>query len=200
MGQPEYHHRLTIEEYLSLEKETDTKYEYHDGEVYAMAGGTPTHSLIANNMGRTLGNSLLGRRCFTYNSDLRVATSRNKYVYPDVSVVCGKVTFFEELKNAANNPILIVEVLSDETESYDRGGKFMRYRMIESFREYVLISQQLPFVEVFYKNDMGVWEYRAYTDLKETIHLHSIKVEITMADIYIGVDFMPFDEENWRPL
>lgn len=200
MGQPQYHHRLTIEEYLALEKETDNKYEYHDGEVYAMAGGTPTHSLVANNAGTALSVSLRGKRCFTYNSDLRVATSRNKYVYPDVSVVCGKVTSFEELKNAANNPILIVEVLSEETETYDRGGKFMRYRMIESFREYVLISQQLPFVEVFYKNDMAVWEYRAYTDLKETIQLHSIEAEISMADVYVGVDFMPFDEENWRPL
>ena len=122
-----------------------------------MAGGTPTHSLIANNAGTVLSISLKGRRCFTYNSDLRVATSRNKYVYPDVSVVCGKVTSFEELKNAANNPVLIVEVLSGETEAYDRGGKFMRYRMIESFREYVLISQQLPFVEVFFLQKRHGW-------------------------------------------
>lgn len=93
MGQPEYQQRLSIEEYLALEKETDTKYQFHDGEVCAMADGTPTHSLIANNAGRSFGNALLGKRCFAYNSDLRVATSRNKYVYPDVSVVCGKVSF-----------------------------------------------------------------------------------------------------------
>lgn len=200
MGQPEYQHRLSIEEYLALEKETDTKYEYHDGEVYAMAGGTPTHSLIANNAGRSLGNALLGKRCYAYNSDLRVATSRNKYFYPDVSVVCGKVTFFEELKNAATNPVLIVEVLSEETEAYDRGGKFMRYRMIESFREYVLIDQRLPFVEVFYKNDLNTWEYRAYTDLEGLIHLHSLEVDIPLADLYLGVDFPPFDLDNWRLL
>lgn len=200
MGQPEYQQRLSIEEYLALEKETDTKYEYHDGEVYAMAGGTPTHSLIANNAGRSLGNALLGKRCFAYNSDLRVATSRNKYVYPDVSVVCGRVSFFEELKNAANNPVLIVEVLSEETRAYDRGGKFMRYRMMESFREYVLIDQSLPFVEVFYKNELNTWEYRAYTDLEVMIPLHSLDIEIPMADIYMGVDFLPFDPENLQLL
>ena len=94
MGQPEYQQRISIEEYLALEKETDTKYEYHDGEVYAMAGGTPTNSLIANNVGTTLNINLRNKRCFAYNSDLRVATSRNKYVYPDVSVVCGRVSFF----------------------------------------------------------------------------------------------------------
>ncbi|NBB20663.1 Uma2 family endonuclease [Runella sp. CRIBMP] len=200
MGQPEYQQRLSIEEYLAQEKETDTKYEYHDGEVYAMAGGTPTHSLIANNAGRSLGNALLGKRCFAYNSDLRVATSRNKYVYPDVSVVCGRVSFFEELKNATNNPVLIVEVLSEETRAYDRGGKFMRYRMMESFREYVLIEQSLPFVEVFYKNELNTWEYRAYTDLEGMIPLHSLDIEIPMADIYMGVDFLPFDPENLQLL
>ncbi len=200
MGQPEYQQRLSIEEYLALEKETDTKYEYHDGEVYAMASGPPTHSLIANNAGRSLGNALLGKRCFAYNSDLRVATSRNKYVYPDVSVVCGRVSFFEELKNATNNPVLIVEVLSEETRAYDRGGKFMRYRMMESFREYVLIDQSLPFVEVFYKNELNTWEYRAYTDLEGMIPLHSLDIEIPMADIYMGVDFLPFDPENLQLL
>jgi len=200
MGQPEYQQRLSIEEYLALEKETDTKYEYHDGEVYAMAGGTPTHSLIANNVGTTLNINLRNKRCFAYNSDLRVATSRNKYVYPDVSVVCGRVSFFEELKNAANNPVLIVEVLSEETRAYDRGGKFMRYRMMESFREYVLIDQSLPFVEVFYKNELNTWEYRAYTDLEGMIPLHSLDIEIPMSDIYLGVDFLPFDPENLKLL
>lgn len=200
MGQPEYQQRLSIEEYLALEKETDTKYEYHDGEVYAMAGGTPTHSLIANNAGTALNINLRSKRCYAYNSDLRVATSRNKYVYPDVSVVCGRVSFFEELKNAANNPVLIVEVLSEETRAYDRGGKFMRYRMMESFREYVLIDQSLPFVEVFYKNELSTWEYRAYTDLEGMIPLHSLDIEIPMADIYIGVDFLPFDPENLQLL
>ncbi|WP_051398260.1 Uma2 family endonuclease [Runella limosa] len=190
--------RFSIEEYLALEKETDTKYEYHDGEVYAMAGGTPTHSLISNNVGSGLGNALIGKRCFTYNSDLRVATSRNRYVYPDVTVVCGKVTYFEELKNAANNPVVIVEVLSQDTEAYDRGGKFMRYRMIDTLKEYVLVHQYLPLVEVFFKNTLDVWEYRAYNNLQDTVQLHSIDVQLSLEDIYLGVEFLPFDEENWK--
>ena len=190
--------RFSIEEYLALEKETDTKYEYHDGEVYAMAGGTPTHSLISNNVGSGLGNALIGKRCFTYNSDLRVATSRNRYVYPDVTVVCGKVTYFEELKNAANNPVVIVEVLSQDTEAYDRGGKFMRYRMIDTLKEYVLVHQYLPLVEVFFKNVLDVWEYRAYNNLQDTVQLHSIDVQLSLEDIYLGVEFLPFDEENWK--
>ncbi|MBB3840712.1 Uma2 family endonuclease [Runella defluvii] len=198
MGQPEYQPRFSIEEYLALEKETDTKYEYHDGEVYAMAGGTPTHSLISNNVGTSLNIALRKKRCFTYNSDLRVATSRNRYVYPDVTVVCGKVTYFEELKNAANNPVVIVEVLSQDTEAYDRGGKFMRYRMIDTLKEYVLVHQYLPLVEVFFKNTLDVWEYRAYNNLQDTVQLHSIDVQLSLEDIYLGVEFLPFDEENWK--
>ncbi len=96
--------------------------------------------------------------------------------------------------------MLIVEVLSEETRAYDRGGKFMRYRMMESFREYVLIDQSLPFVEVFYKNELNTWEYRAYTDLEVMIPLHSLDIEIPMADIYMGVDFLPFDPENLQLL
>ena len=193
MEQLAFQHRLTIEEYLALEKETHTKYEYHNGEVYAMAGGSPTHSLIANNVGASLNLSLKGKSCFVYNSDLRIATSRNKYVYPDVSVVCGKIESFEELKNAANNPVLIVEVLSEETEAYDRGEKFMRYRMIESFKEYVLIEQRFPLVEIFSRNEWNKWEFRTFTDLTSIITLRSVNVEIQLSDIYYGVDFLLFE-------
>lgn len=193
MEQLAFQHRLTIEEYLALEKETHTKYEYHNGEVYAMAGGTPTHSLIANNVGASLNLSLKGKPCFVYNSDLRIATSRNKYVYSDVSVVCGKIESFEELKNAASNPVLIIEVLSEETEAYDRGGKFMHYRMIESFKEYVLIEQRFPLVEVFSRNEGNKWEFRTFTDLTSIITLRSVNVEIQLSDIYYGVDFSLFE-------
>jgi Uma2 family endonuclease len=114
----------------------------------------------------------------------------NKYLYPDVSVFCEPLTFYDNNPDAANNPTLIVEVLSETTSDYDRSGKFMRYRQIPSFREYILIETRYPFVEVFTKNETNIWEYRTYETLTDTIKLFSIDVEISMADIYLKIEFL----------
>jgi Uma2 family endonuclease len=187
MGESILKKTYSIEEYFEMEAKSLEKHEYFAGEVFAMAGGKPNHSLIANNISAELRTALKGKPCLTYNSDLIIATSNSEFVYADASVVCGKLEHFPTDSNAVKNPILIVEVLSDSTEKYDRGEKFRKYQQIPSFREYVLITQDKVRVEVFFKPDNIIfWQYRAYENLNETIELKSIACKISLQDIYLG--------------
>lgn len=189
MGEAAQKLLYSIQEYLEIEEKSLERYEYHHGELYMMAGGTPVHALISNNVNRALGNSLIakGKPCLTYGSDLKIATSDDEYLYADGVVICGKLEVSAEVKNAAINPVVIVEVLSDSTESYDRGTKFHLYQNLSSFREYLLISQNKTFVEHYY-NPEGIifWQYRTYQNLEDKIELKSIDCEIVMSDIYFG--------------
>lgn len=183
---PDYY---SVEAYLELERQTGHKYEYENGEVFAMAGGTVAHSLISTNITSELRYFLKKKHCTAYNSDLKIAVSEEKYRYADASVICSPVEYDDENPEAAKNPVLIVEVLSDSTAAYDRGEKFRKYRQISSFKEYVLIEQHFPFVEVFYKADEKTWQYRVYEQLDQSVQLSSIEVEISMSEIYAGIVF-----------
>ena len=181
-------HLYSIEEYLEIEEKSLEKMEYHDGEIFAMAGGSPNHSLLGNNIGIALGIALRkkGKPCRTYNSDLKIAISERKFLYPDASVVCGKVETFPNMPQGIKNPLLLVEVLSDSTENYDRGSKFQAYQQLDSLQEYLLISQDKVLVEVFFKpKNTAFWYYQAYKNLNEIIELKSIEVEISLEDIYL---------------
>lgn len=180
---------LTIPDYLAMEQQSLEKHEYHDGEIYAMAGGTPRHANLTLNISRLVGNGLVGKPCSAYSSDLQVALTPNRFVYPDLTVVCDPPLFFEENTIAINNPTLIVEVLSAGTADYDRGGKFARYRQIDSFKEYILISQDEPNVETWYKLDSNVWRINTFTTLDQSFELTSLGVNISMRDLYDKVDF-----------
>lgn len=185
-------HLYSIEEYLEIEEKSLEKMEYHDGEIFAMAGGSPNHSLLGNNIGIALGIALRkkGKPCRTYNSDLKIAISERKFLYPDASVVCGKVETFPNMPQGIKNPLLLVEVLSDSTENYDRGSKFQAYQQLDSLQEYLLISQDKVLVEVFFKpKNTAFWYYQAYKNLNEIIELKSIDAEISLADIYYGLEF-----------
>ncbi|MFN8348560.1 MAG: Uma2 family endonuclease [Spirosomataceae bacterium] len=193
MGLPEHNHQFyTIPEYLALERQTGIKFEYEDGEVFALAGGTAAHSRISTNVTGELRQVLKRTLCNEYNSDLKIAINEEKYRYADASVICGPVEYYDENPEAAKNPTLIVEVLSESSESYDRGEKFKKYRQIVTFREYILIEQRFPLVEVFFKIDEKTWQYRVYEQLDQTVQLNSIEAEILMEEIYSGVTF---DEE-----
>lgn len=192
MGEAAPKKLYSIEEYLEIEKNSLEKMEYHDGEIFAMAGGTIEHSLISSNIGTTLSNALRkkGKSCLTYNSDAKIAVNNHKFLYPDASVVCGKVETFPNMPQGIKNPVLIVEVLSDSTTNYDRGAKFQAYQTIESFQEYVLISQDSVLVEVFFKpQNAAFWYYQTYKNMAEVIELKSIDAEISLADIYYGLEF-----------
>lgn len=188
MGEATPKHKYSIEEYLEMEANSLEKLEYHEGEIFAMAGGTLNHSLLSNNVSRCIGNAIIGKgkSCRTYNSDVKVAVSDEKYVYADTFVICGKTETFLEMPHAVKNPILIVEVLSDSTALYDRQGKFQAYQTITSFREYMLVSQNEILVEVFFKSENVVFgQYRSYTKLEDIIELKSVDVEISLNDIYL---------------
>ena len=179
--------RLTPEEYLALDRAAEFKSEYLDGEVFAMSGGTFVHATLAARLATELNNALAGKGCRVATSDARVRATKTTYVYPDVSVVCGKPVL--EGNDILLNPVLIVEVLSDSTERYDRGLKFARYRRIESLEEYVLVAQADPRVEVFRRQTDGSWSLWEYDGTAATARLTSLGVEIPLVRLYQDIEF-----------
>lgn len=152
---------MTYAEYLAFEEASDERHEYVRGEAYVMAGGTPEHSLLAAEVTRLLGNALADKPCNVYSGDLRVRIDGEEGgVYPDVQVVCGPLRRSASDRLASVNPSLIVEVLSERTEAWDRGGKFELYEQLDSLRHYVLVSQGKPRIEHFARNDDGSWTRR----------------------------------------
>ena len=128
--------------------------------------------------------------CRVFGSDLKVGIAEHhSFVYPDAMVICGKITYAEDRNDVVTNPLLIVEVLSDSTESYDRGRKFKKYQTLASFTEYVLVSQHEPLVEVFFRQDERQWLYTVAEGLDATIALRSINSELSLREIYNKVDF-----------
>ncbi len=173
------------EEYLELERGSEVRHEYIDGELYEMAGANKPHNRISVNVVRLLDNQLLERDCNIYGSDMRVKiTSTGKYTYPDVVAVCGEEIFEDETEDSLLNPMLIVEVLSKSTEAYDRGAEFEYYQTIESFREYVLITQEPFRVEQFVRKEKNVWTYFEFRKSDDTVKLNSIDCELVLKDIY----------------
>lgn len=163
MGQAAVRTGVSPEEYLAFERSSDLKHEYADGEIFAMSGGTAEHSLVAGNVIRELGNAVGGRGCRVFTSDMRVKIAgRARYVYPDASVVCERPIFEDDKRDTLLNPLVIIEVLSESSEAYDRGDKFRQYQTIPSALEYVLLSQTEPRIEVFTRRPDGAWLLRSY--------------------------------------
>ncbi len=185
----------SVEEYLVFEAKSEVKHEYENGQIFAMAGGTPNHGAIATNMSSALKNALRakGKKCRVWSSDLKVHIEKySSFVYPDAMVVCGEL----EMKgtDAIQNPLLIVEVLSSSTASYDKGAKFRKYISLSSFMEYVLIEQNQPLVHAYSRQveeETGRkdWSMRFALGLEESIYLKSIDCEIALTDIYEYIDF-----------
>jgi Uma2 family endonuclease len=178
---------MSPEEYLNTEQDSLIKHEYRQGLVYAMAGASNTHVLISGNLFAMLRNHVRGSGCRAYISDTKVQIESVKtYYYPDVAISCDQRD--RELKDFLRHPCLIVEVLSDTTEAFDRGDKFNDYRNLESLQEYVLVSQTRMRVECFRKNTEGQWVLYPYTEVDE-MHLASVDFRCAIADIYEDVDF-----------
>lgn len=178
---------LTSQQYLEVERAADFKSEFYGGEMFAMSGGSLPHSLIAINFGAELRQALKGR-CRVLGSDLRVrATEKGLYTYPDVTVICGEPQFVDGRRDTVVNPVLIVEVLSESTEAHDRGLKFAQYRLIESLKEYVLVSQSEPRVETFLRQPGGEWLLMEWVGLDAVCILRSVEVNIPLAEIYAMV-------------
>lgn len=155
--------RYTYAEYLALERRTDQRHEYFDGEVFLMAGGTPRHAKVLSNANVALGAALGDRPCQAFSSDLKIRIpATGLATYPDLSVICGPLERHPEDRNAATNPTLIVEVLSESTEVWDRTRKFFHYQQLPSLRHYLLVSHDEPRVEHYERAEAGAWTYRVF--------------------------------------
>lgn len=183
--------KMAPQEYLEFERDSEIKHEYFDGEIFAMVGASLNHNKITINLVRELGTRLKDSSCDLFSNDLRVKIQEiDKYTYPDIVIVCGDI---ELEKNSGMetllNPLVIIEVLSDSTEAYDRGTKFQHYRIIKSLREYILISQNHCQVEKYVRNDDGTWLYSSIDEMDKSIIIESIKCELIVEDIYLRVEF-----------
>jgi len=184
--------RLSEAEYLRSERLADTRSEFFDGELFAMAGGTRSHSLIQTNLLRELSSRLKATDCVAYNADLRVKVEATGLLtYPDVSVVCGEQRFLDEQEDTLLNPGVVVEVLSDSTEAYDRGKKFENYRQIPTCREYLLVSQKEPRIEQFIRQANGEWTLKEAAGLSAEIKLPSLGIVLQLREIFAKVQFAP---------
>lgn len=187
MGQAAQRIRMTEDEYLAFERASDERHEYADGEIFAMAGSSRKHSRIQARFIRLLGNALDGGRCDVYTSELRIYIPlTGRYVYPDCSVVCGPEMMKDDERDILLNPRVIVEVLSPSTQDYDRVDKFAHYKTIPSFVQYVLASQDKPFVEVFTRQLDGSWTCVSY-GAGEKIVLPALECEIDVDQVYANV-------------
>lgn len=185
---------MTIEEYFLREAKAEVKSDYIGGYAVAMAGGSPRHSLVTANVNRAIGNALSGKPCNVYDSNLLVGIPNSPYThYPDISVVCGGLEYDprDPGKNTVTNPVVIVEVLSPGTMASDRGEKFDRYRQLASMREYVLVFQDRPEVQTFFRRDDGTWLLRVVTGASSAVRLNALDIELNTDDVYRGVTFDP---------
>lgn len=175
------------EDYLEAEKSSLVKHEYHNGDVYAMAGASDEHVTIGINITSLLRSSLRGGNCRTYGSDMKVQIDAvNHYYYPDVMVSCDQRD--REFKYFKKYPTLIIEILSESTEAKDRGKKFEHYRYLETLQEYVLVSQTQQQIEVFRKNKSGLWVLHPFGEGDE-VNLISLDMRFSIESLYEDVEF-----------
>lgn len=183
--------RYTVAEYLELEEQAEFKSEFVDGEIVSMAGATANHNKIALNFCRLFPVSIDGQDYDIFMSDMRLwMPDYSRYTYPDVMVVAGQPIFTDEKQTAITNPCLIVEVLSNSTQEYDRASKFKLYRSISSFREYVLVYQNNYCVEQYIKQDDGRWILTEYLEEDAVLKLESVSFEISLRDLYKRVTLL----------
>jgi Uma2 family endonuclease len=180
---------LTPEQYLELEREAEFKHEYWDGEMVAMAGGSPSHSIVINTLGAMLYNVTRGTSCRVGNSDLRVCVRWDRLItYPDVTVVCGPLEYAGDRQDTITNPTLVVEVLSPSTADIDRGRKNLLYRQVASMREILLVEPNVVGIEHYWKLPNGHWELETVSDRTAQLKLQSLQRELSVAEIYADVE------------
>jgi Uma2 family endonuclease len=196
-----------LEEYAELEKASEERLEFFEGNVWSMAGASLKHETIISNIDFALRTQLKDRKCRVFLSNTRVKVPIYlPYRYPDLSALCGKV-IAEEFYGleVLVNPSLIIEVLSPSTEAFDLGYKFTYYKSIESFTEYMLVAQDRPHITLYTKQSAEVWIHREFNSLEDKIYLSSLDCELSVAEIYIDIEFppiepekFPFDTDNYR--
>ena len=179
---------LTPEQYLEIERAAEFKSEYFQGEMFAMAGASENHNLLAVNALVQLQPQLRGRGCEVYSNDMRVRVTAGLYTYPNIVVACGERQFLDGGRDTLLNPTAIIEVLSPSTEAYDRGKKFDHYRSLESLREYLLVSSDRVQIERYSRQSGGGWLLTAVNSLEDSIDLESAGCTLRLEDVYERVE------------
>ena len=182
---------FTPEEYLARERVAETRSEYHEGTVFAMAGGTALHAELAATFIRELGARSKGGPCRIYSSDMRVASGERDFVYPDVSGLCAEPRFRDDTRDVLLNPGFVVEVLSPSTEAYDRGRKLAIYMAVPSIVEIVLVSQDQVRVDKYTRLPEGIWRFDVLEGRESRVRFESLGCEIVLADFFDGVELAP---------
>ncbi len=180
--------RLTVEEYLAWEENNFEKHEYIDGEVRCMAGATGRHNRITSNTNTAIGRQLDDSDCFLLSSEMRVKSGETRYVYPDLSAVCGEEIFERENEMELLNPILVIEVTSPSTIDIDRGEKRDSYFAVSSIQTYLIIDQHRPCLELNTRADTG-WQVEIFERLDNIIPLKILNCELSLAQVYRGITF-----------
>lgn len=176
---------ITPEEYLTFERDAETKHEYDGGQVFAMTGASRRHNRIVVNLITTLATRLRGGPCQVYPSDMRLhVAATGLYTYPDISIACGEQGPEDPDDDTLRDPTVLIEVLSPSTERYDRGRKAEHYRTIESLREYLLVSQHQPRIEQYARTTGGQWLLTEAIGLDARIRLGAIDCELPLAEVY----------------
>lgn len=178
------------EEYLALEEKADYKSEYYKGEIFALAGTSVNHNRIVGNLSSRLNQMLANKKCEAFSTDVKLwIREKDLFTYPDITIVCGKIEFYPGRDDTITNPLVIFEVLSESTKNYDRGEKFLFYRAIPTFQEYVLIDQTKIHVEHFYIGEQGKWVLTEYNAPDDVLKLTKVDFEMPLRDIYQRVEF-----------
>ena len=195
-------HKYTLEEYLEIDRKSEARLEYWNGDVFDMSGVSKAHARIEINLARHLGPRMTQRGCLLFPANLRIKVpGAPPYRYADLSGLCGEAQY-EQIDGVdmLTNPSLIVEALSDSTEAYDRGDKFTHYKSIPSFGEYLLIAQHRPHISHFLRQGDDSWTHREYNDLETLVTLASLHCELGMREVYEDVSFAASINPLLRPI
>lgn len=199
MSLPQTQVRHTIEEYLALERASEERHEYLDGQIYALAGESEEHGDICTNIVGELRAQLKGTPCRVWSKDIKVRsgptpkpyqTTKGLFSYPDVVVVCGERQYHDQHRDVLLNPLVIIEVLSPSTEAFDRGEKFRRYRTyLKSLTDYVLVSQAMPLIDHYRRQSGNEWVLSSVGDLEGSLYLASIDCTLRLTEVYDRITF-----------
>ena len=180
---------LSSEQYLELDSRAELPSEYYDGVMYPIEATTFRHGDIQMNTSRVVQLALLDSPCRAKGPTIRVKLPNQRYAYPDLFVVCGKIEREDKKYDTALNPVVIFEVLSPSTGDFDRGGKADSYRAMPSVREYVIIAQESLFLQRYSRQDAGKWLLETFDSIDAILRLESIGIEVPLSEIYRGVEF-----------
>lgn len=194
MGLPQQRTRYTVEEYLALERRSEERHEFLDGEIYAMAGESPEHGAISMNLAITVGTQLRRTPCQAFSKDTKVRSgpaplpdhsTKGLFSYPDLLVVCGTMKFHDQARDVLLNPTLIVAVLSPSTETFDRGEKFQSYRTwLPTLKDYLLVAQDKAWIDHYHRMEENRWELVSVAGPAASLRLDSINCTLALADVY----------------